>query len=161
MTSSHQDQPESVPAQAGDPAAARLAAAAAGGPSLLLWSAAMRTAFTVCRHDRRTVWHAPFHPHVTVDGDTDSATLAALQAIWLAARARAHHTTGPATLRLLTATDGLDEPMLTRAALGDGLLLVLDTVPIGNAATEHPHGEWIDWHTTDLAALLQPPEIPT
>lgn len=133
----------------------RTADAATHGLHLLLWSAATRTTFTVCRPDRSVAWHAPFHGHVAIDCDQDAAEYAALQAISLAARAHKEFGAQRATLRLITAEQCPNIPVLDHAASSSGLVLDLVLDAVGHPALTHPEGHWVDWWERDLDTLIR------
>ncbi|MGV9678781.1 hypothetical protein ACWDSJ_26155 [Nocardia sp. NPDC003482] len=117
-----------------------------------LSSAATLSTFTVCNADQ-TIWHAPFHPALFIDTPACATEIAALQAIWLAGRARARGEYATVvSLRLITATT-VDQRVLARAAVGSGLRLILAIDGRTNAA-RHPSQTWISWRDRDLDTLI-------
>ncbi|MFE2997397.1 hypothetical protein ACFXG4_20575 [Nocardia sp. NPDC059246] len=136
----------------------RLAVLAARGPHLMLWSAATRHTFTVCRPDRAVIWHARFHADLVIDDEMIAAKVAALQAIWIAARARQEWGADIATLRLTVAQAGVERGVLETAAISSGLILDLVVDACANPALDHPEGRVIDWWTRDLGALIHNPQ---
>lgn len=135
----------------------RVAAAAARGPRLRVWVAADRRQFTVCGADRTPVWHAQFHPHILLDTDKAAAELAALQALWLAGKAREHYGAAGATVRLLLAYRGVvDTDVLDALAIESGLALELAADPIANPALYYRgNAVVIDWRSADLTTLIE------
>lgn len=136
----------------------RMAALAARGPYLVLWSAATLRTFTVCRPDRTVIWHSRFHTDLAIGNDEEGATVGALQAIWIAARAREEWGADIATLRLGVANPGVDRHAVESAAISSGLMLDLFAEAPENPALAHPAERWIDWWTTDLGTLIHNPQ---
>lgn len=136
----------------------RMAALAARGPYLVLWTAATLRTFTVCRPDRTVVWHSRFHADLVIDNEVEAAKVGALQAIWIAARAREEWGADVATLRLTVARAGIDRSAVDAAAIGSGLILDLAVDTIGNPALGHPPERWVNWWTRDLGTLIHNPQ---
>ncbi|MFB7718223.1 hypothetical protein [Nocardia sp. NPDC056100] len=132
----------------------RMEDVAARGPYLVLWNAATLGTFTVCRPDGVVFWHARFHADVVFDSAVDAAKAGALQAVWIAAKAREEWGADVATLRLTVANQGFDRAAIEVAAIASGLILELAVDPGTNPALAHPVGSWIDWWTHDLGTLI-------
>ncbi|MFE2999741.1 hypothetical protein ACFXG4_32670 [Nocardia sp. NPDC059246] len=135
-----------------------MALLAARGPQLMLWSSATLRTFTLCRPDQTVIWHARFHSDLVIDTTTVAAKVAALQAIWIAARARQEWGADVATLRLVVARSGLEREELTTAAISNGLILDLVVDATANPALSHPENQFIDWWTSDLGSLIRNPQ---
>ncbi|MRH92200.1 hypothetical protein GFY24_33010 [Nocardia sp. SYP-A9097] len=131
-----------------------MAALAARGPYLVLWTAATLRTFTVARPDRTVIWHSRFYADVVIDTIDDAAKAGALQAIWVAARACEEWGADVATLRLTVANPGIDRGAVEAAAISRGLILDLVVDALNNPAVDHPPGRWIGWWTRDLGALI-------
>ncbi|MFB8004886.1 hypothetical protein [Nocardia sp. NPDC056000] len=131
-----------------------MADVAVRGPYLVLWNAATLGTFTVCRPDGVVFWHARFHADVVFDSAVDAAKAGALQAVWIAAKAREEWGADVATLRLTVANQGFDRAAIEVAAIASGLILELAVDPGTNPALAHPVGSWIDWWTHDLGTLI-------
>ncbi|MEU6559268.1 hypothetical protein [Nocardia nova] len=138
----------------------RLAAVAARKPRLLVWTAATRDTYTICRPDGHTVAHDRFHPDLIIDSEDAATESAALQGIWLAALARGLCGADVATVRVVTARAAPDPNVLRRAAFASGLVLDLAVDAVTNPATEHRRGVWVDWRRVDLTSLIQHPRRP-
>ncbi|WP_405135462.1 hypothetical protein [Nocardia sp. NBC_01388] len=136
----------------------RMAALAARGPYLVLWTAATLRTFTVARPDRMVIWHSRFHADVVIDSTDVAAKAGALQAIWLAARARDEWGADVATLRLTVAHSGVDRTAVEVAAISSGLILDLVVDATANPALDHQIARWIDWWTSDLGTLIHNPQ---
>ncbi|MCU1644017.1 MAG: hypothetical protein JWN03_4292 [Nocardia sp.] len=136
----------------------RMAALAARGPYLVLWSAATVRTFTVCLPDRTVIWHSRFHTDLAIATEEEAATVGALQAVWIAARAREEWGADTATLRLGVANSGVDRSAVESAAISSGLMLDLFAGAPENPALAHPAERWIDWWTTDLGTLIHNPQ---
>ncbi|MEV6326080.1 hypothetical protein AB0M45_33700 [Nocardia sp. NPDC051787] len=121
----------------------------------MLWTAATRTTYTVCRADGHVICREPF--------DTNPRTAAAAsetaarQAIWIAGCVRNEWGANAATLHLvLDNRRGVDTKGLERHAFTVGLVLDLSVSPVGNpAAGLCTVGAYVDWRRTDFAALIQ------
>ncbi|MEU6585892.1 hypothetical protein [Nocardia sp. NPDC046763] len=135
-----------------------MALLAARGPQLMLWSTATLRTFTVCRPDRTVIWHARFHADLIIDSAIVAAKVAALQAIWIAARAPQEWGADVATLRLVVAQSGLEREELATAAISNGLILDLVVDATTNPALSHPDDQFIDWWTGDLGSLIRNPQ---
>ncbi|MBF6176045.1 hypothetical protein [Nocardia blacklockiae] len=135
----------------------RYRAAAARAPHLLLWSAATRTEFAVCRGDGEPVWHARFPAGLGIASDEAAAQCAALHAITVAGRARQHIEAATAALRLVVAcVVGVDLDALYRAATASSVMLDVGVAGAVNPAvacclTDH----YTHWSQVDLAALIR------
>ncbi|WP_280362804.1 hypothetical protein [Nocardia wallacei] len=140
----------------------RYRAAAARAPHLLLWSAATRHEFAVCRGDGEPVWHTAFPAHLNVGSDEAAAQFAALYAITVAGRARAHIGADTAALRLVVACiTGVSLDELYRAATASAVMLDIGVAGAVNPAvacclTDH----YTHWSRTDLATLIRQPRGP-
>ncbi|WP_327116496.1 hypothetical protein OHB12_04755 [Nocardia sp. NBC_01730] len=134
----------------------RLAAAAARGPRLMLWSAATMDTFTICRGEGQIVWHDLFPRGTAIGTGAAAAEASAQQAIWLAGQARIQWGADVATLHLVLARSrGVDSAVLHRAALTAALVLDVVTDPVHNPAAEQCcRREAVDWSTTDLGGLF-------
>ncbi|WP_068056380.1 hypothetical protein [Nocardia xishanensis] len=137
----------------------RLVAMARRGPRLMLWSAATMDAFIVCRADGRVIWHDHFPPDCPVASGIAAAETSARQAIWLAGQARVHWGAEAATLHLILARSrGVELIKLHHAAVTAALVLDVVTDPVHNPAAEQcTHPTVVDWHRTDLGALIHSP----
>ncbi|WP_433664651.1 hypothetical protein ACQPW1_22425 [Nocardia sp. CA-128927] len=139
---------------------AELAAAGATGPHLMLWSAATRTQFAVCRGDGQVIWRQRFEdltPQLPIASDLDASSIAAQQAIWLAGQARHDWGARVATLHLIMARCcGRLIDDLSQAAFVAGLVLDVDADPDNTAAAcQSAVGDAVDWRHTDLGSLIQ------
>ncbi|MFX0578792.1 hypothetical protein [Nocardia nepalensis] len=136
----------------------RLAAMAARGPRLMLWSAATMDAFTVCRADGHVIWHDRFPSDTIIDTGAAAAETSARQAIWLAGQARTQWGAQAATLQLtLARTRGIDIENLHHAARVAALVLDVVSELVHNPAAEQcTRHAAVGWSTTDLGGLLHP-----
>lgn len=139
---------------------AELADLAAAGPRLMLWSAATRAQFVVCRGDGAVIWRQSFDtltPAQTTSSDADAIRVAAQQAIWLAGRARQDWGARVATLHLIMARcRGQLVGNLIQAACIAGLVLDLEADAHHNPAAAQSGGAGVvDWRHADLGSLIQ------
>lgn len=121
----------------------------------MLWTAANRTLFTICRTDGQVVWRGSFGTVLPSAGA--AAEAAARQAIWLAGYARTDWGADAATLHLgLTTDHDVDIDALERHAFALGLVLDLITAPTDNPASAQRNiKKLVDWRGIDLGALIQ------
>ncbi|MGF6885946.1 hypothetical protein ABIA39_007541 [Nocardia sp. GAS34] len=135
----------------------QVAAAAAAGPRLRVWTAAIPHLFVVCGADRKPVWHARFHRQLVIDSDREAAELAALQGLWLAGKAREDYGAGGARVSLVLAySHTVDLDALDLMAIECGLLLDLTVDRQTNPALAYCRGSRIrtGWRTADLTTLI-------
>lgn len=121
----------------------------------MLWTAATRTVFTVCRADGQVIWREPFG--AVLPSAAASSEAAAQQAIWLGGCLRHEWGADAATLHLVLDTSrGVAIDSLERHAFAVGLALDLSTESVHNPAVEQRKiNKYVDWRRIDLGALIQ------
>lgn len=139
---------------------ADLVAEGGAGPHLMLWSAATRAQFVVCRGDGGVIWRQRFDtltPAQPVKSEVDAIRVGAQQAIWLAGQARQDWGARVATLHLIMARcRGQLIENLIQAACVAGLILDLEADAHHNPAAEQSGGAGaVDWRYVDLGSLIQ------
>ncbi|MFC9897747.1 hypothetical protein ACFVMC_29010 [Nocardia sp. NPDC127579] len=138
-----------------------LSTLAAHGPHILLWTAATRAMYTICRADGQVICREPFD---TAPHNAAAATeTAARQAVWIAGCVRNNWGANAATLHLvLNNRRGVDVGRLESYAFTVGLVLDLNVAPVRNPAVRlRENGTYIDWRRAELGPLIQtsPPRL--